>query len=60
MVTQKHRRAQIIDALAELFEQLKEPSEFPLQTQDAIQRRYIHWTSLEKSGGSPVSYVKFR
>ena len=35
----QHRRARIIDALADLFEQLKEPSEFPLQVK-TVQKRY--------------------
>ena len=41
----QHRRAQIIDALAELFEQLKEPSEFPVQVK-TVQKRYVHWTTF--------------
>ena len=46
MATEKHRRAQIIDALAELFEPLREDSddpydvsEFPLQVK-TVQKRY--------------------
>ena len=42
--TEKHRRARILDALFELFEQLKEPSEFPLHVK-TVQKRYIHWTA---------------
>ena len=51
-MVQKHRRAQIIDALSELFEQLREDSddpydvsEFPLQVK-TVQKRYRHWTTF--------------
>ena len=54
----KHRRAQIIDALAELFEPLKEPSEFPLHIK-TLQRRYQHWTTLDQQGAIPASTVEF-
>lgn len=54
----KHRRAQIIDALAELFEQLKEPSEFPLKLQ-TIQKRYPNWTTLEHQKALPCLMLNF-
>ena len=58
MATEKHRRARIINSLYELFEQLKEPSEFPLQVK-TVQRRYIHWTSLENQGALPCLMLNF-
>ena len=58
METQKHRRAQIIDALSELFEQLKDPSEFPLQVK-TVQKRYRHWTALDQQGAIPAMLLNF-
>ena len=58
MATEKHRRARILDALFDLFEQLKEPSEFPLQVK-TVQRRYIHWTSLENQGAIPALLLNY-
>ena len=58
MATQKHRRAQIIDALSELFEQLKDPSEFPIQFK-TIQKRYRHWTALDQQGAIPAMLLNF-
>ena len=58
METEKHRRARILDALFDLFEQLKEPSEFPLQVK-TVQRRYIHWTSLENQGAIPALLLNY-
>ena len=58
MGTQKHRRAQIIDALTELFEQLKDPSEFPLQVK-TVQKRYVHWTTLDGQGAIPAMLLNF-
>ena len=55
---EKHRRAQIIDALAELFEQLKEPSEFPLQVK-TFQKRYVHWTTLDQQGAIPALLLNY-
>ena len=58
METQKHRRAQIIDALTELFEQLKDPSEFPLQVK-TVQKRYVHWTTLDQQGAIPALLLNY-
>ena len=58
METQKHRRAQIIDALSELFEQLKDPSEFPLQVK-TVQKRYVHWTTLDQQGAIPALLLNY-
>ena len=59
-MVEKHRRARIIDALSELFEPLREDSddpydvsEFPLQVK-TVQKRFVHWTSLEIRGLSRV------
>ena len=51
-----HRRAQIINAVATIFEQLQQPpqdSGFPFQFK-AVQKQYMHWTSLEKQGALPA------
>ena len=58
MATEKHRRARIIDALRELFEQLKEPSEFPLQVK-TVQKRYVHWTTLDGQGAIPALLLNY-
>ena len=58
MATEKHRRAQIIDALSELFEQLKEPSEFPLHVK-TVQKRYQHWTTLDQQGAIPALLLNY-
>ena len=65
MGTEKHRRARIIDALSELFEQLREDSddpydvsEFPLQVK-TVQKRFVHWTSLENQGALPCLMLNF-
>ena len=58
MGTEKHRRAQIIDALSELFEQLKDPSEFPLQVK-TVQKRYVHWTTLDQQGAIPALLLNY-
>ena len=55
---EKHRRAQILDALTELFEPLKEPSEFPLRLK-VIQRRYAHWTTLDQQNVIPCLMLNF-
>ena len=51
-----HRRAQIISAVVDLFEPLKQPlkvSQFPFQFK-TVQKQYMHWTSLEKQGAIPA------
>ena len=53
-----HRRAEIINALADLFEVLTEPSEFPVQIA-TIQRRYIHWTALDQQGAIPALLLNY-
>ena len=54
----KHRRAQIIDALTELFEMLTEPSEFPVLVK-TVQKRYIHWTTLDQQGAVPALLLNY-
>ena len=56
-----HRRAQIIDALADMFEQLKAPvaeSEFPIQVK-TVQKRFVHWTALDKQGALPAILLSY-
>lgn len=57
----QHRRAQIIDAVANLFEPLKQPSgvsQFPFQFK-TVQKQYMHWTSLEKQGAIPALMLMY-
>ena len=54
----KHRRAQIIDALTELFEMLTEPSEFPVLVK-TVQKRYVHWTTLDQQGAVPALLLTY-
>lgn len=52
----QHRRAQIIDAVAKLCEQLLLPPEdlgFPIQVK-TVQKQFRHWTSLDKQGAIPA------
>ena len=65
MGTEKHRRAQIIDALSELFEPLREDSddpydvsEFPLQVK-TVQKRYVHWTVLDQQKAIPALLLNY-
>ena len=65
METEKHRRAQIIDALSELFEPLREDSddpydvsEFPLQVK-TVQKRYVHWTVLDQQKAIPALLLNY-
>lgn len=53
-----HRRAEIIDALTELFEMLTEPSEFPVLVK-TVQKRYIHWTTLDQQGAIPALLLTY-
>ena len=65
METVKHRRAQIIDALYELFEPLREDSkyryddsEFPMRIR-TLQKRYRHWTTLDQQGALAGNTFEF-
>lgn len=56
-----HRRAQIIDALAKMFEQLKSPTEesgFPIQIK-TVQKRFVHWTALDKQVALPAILLSY-
>lgn len=56
-----HRRAQIINALAELFEILKTPvedSDFPIQVK-TVQKRFVHWTALDQQDALPALLLTY-
>lgn len=53
-----HRRAEIINALTELFEDLKGPSAFPVQVK-TVQKRYIHWTTLDQQNAIPALLLNY-
>ena len=52
------RRAQSVDALYELFAQLKAPTGFPLRVK-TVQKRYVHWTSLDEQGAIPALLLNY-
>ena len=57
----KHRRAQIIDALADLFEMLKKPPEtsgFPTHVK-TVQKRFVQWTALDKQNALPAILLTY-
>ena len=57
----QHRRAQIINALAEMFGTLTAPIEesgFPIQVK-TVQKRYIHWTALDQQGAIPAILLTY-
>ena len=52
-----HRRAQIIDALAELFEVLKVTGRRHPGCRSrvmTVQKRFIHWTALDRQDALPA------
>ena len=56
-----HRRAQIINALAELFETLKSPVEtsgFPIQVK-TVQKRFVNWTALDQQDALPAILLTY-
>ena len=56
-----HRRAQIINAITEMFEQLKAPIEesgFPIQVK-TVQKRFVHWTALAKQNALPAILLSY-
>ena len=60
-VIQKHRRAEIIDAVAKLFEPLKDAPEvsgFPIAVK-TVQKQYAYWTALDKQGAIPAILVMY-
>ena len=57
----QHRRAQILDAIVEMFELLKTPVEqsgFPIQVK-TVQKRFVHWTALDKQDALPAILVSY-
>ena len=61
MAAVTHRRAQIIDALAALFEVLKSPVEtsgLPIQVM-TVQKRFIHWTALDRQDALPAILLNY-
>ena len=57
----QHRRAQIINALTEMFETLTAPIEdsgFPIQVK-TVQKRYVHWTALDKQDALPALLLTY-
>lgn len=65
METEKHRRAQIIDALEALFKPLRDDSEDPYDDSDfpmrvrTVQKRYLHWTTLDEQGAIPALLLNY-
>lgn len=60
-MTATHRRAQIINALVELFETLKTPveeSDFPIQVK-TVQKRFVHWTALDQQDALPALLLTY-
>ncbi len=54
-----HRRAQIINALATLFEQLKTAQpDFPIVIK-TVQKRFINWTQLDKQNAIPALLLTY-
>ena len=63
-----HRRAQIINALTEMFELLKAPAattqeeidagKFPIQVK-TVQKRFVHWTALDKQDALPAIQIVY-
>ena len=54
-----HHRAQIINALASLFEQLKsEHPDFPIVVK-TVQKRFVNWTQLDKQNAIPALLLTY-
>ena len=64
METPKHRRAEIIDNLAKLFETLTSPVEeleklgFPIPVK-TVQKRFVHWTALDQQDALPAILLTY-
>ena len=57
----QHRRAQILNSLANLFEMLKAPIEksgLPIQVM-TVQKRYTHWAALDRQGAIPALLLTY-
>ena len=58
-MTEHHRRAEIINAIVELFEILLKPtdtSEYPIEVKTVL-KSYRRWTALKKQGAIPAIMV---
>ena len=59
-----HRRAQIINALTEMFETLTAPIEeleklgFPIHIK-TVQKRFVHWTALDQQNALPAIMLTY-
>ena len=56
-----HRRAQIINALTEMFETLKAPvdqSGFPIQVK-TVQKRFVQWSALDQQEALPAILLTY-
>ena len=59
-----HRRAQIINALADMFETLTRPEEelkaegFPIPVK-TVQKRFVHWTALDQQDAMPALLLTY-
>lgn len=56
-----HRRAQIINALTEMFGTLKAPIEtsgFPIQVK-TVQKRFVNWTALDQQDALPALLLTY-
>ena len=59
-----HRRAQIINALTEMFETLTAPIEeleklgFPIHIK-TVQKRFVHWTALDQQNALPALLLTY-
>ena len=56
-----HRRAQILNALTEMFEQLTAPVEhsgFPIQIK-TVQKRFAQWTALDQQNALPALLLTY-
>lgn len=61
MEATQHRRARIINSLAEMYETLIAPVEesgFPIEVK-TVQKRYVHWTALDKQGAIPALLLTY-
>lgn len=56
----QHRRAQIIDGVAALFQPLLQPPTafYPFQFK-TILKQFMHWTSLDKQGAIPALLITY-
>ena len=56
-----HRRAQIINALEAMFNELTKPVEesgYPIRVK-TVQKRYVHWTALDQQDALPAILLTY-